>query len=141
MHTPATAPCLRTTQTTYPGTLETISRVRADLRMILDGCPAADDAIMCASEMAANAAQHSNSRHPGGTYTVRAYICPRDYIHIAVKDDGGPWIESSPDPLRGRGLHVVGSLAGTGNWGISHDSTHGRVVWARLAWSPDDNGQ
>jgi anti-sigma regulatory factor (Ser/Thr protein kinase) len=141
MHTPATAPCLRTTQTTYPGALETISRVRADLRVILDGCPAADDAIMCASEMAANAAQHSNSRRPGGTFTVRVYVCPRDCIHIAVRDEGGPWIEPRPNLLRGRGLQVVASLAGTGNWGISHDSTHGRVVWARLAWTSDGDPQ
>jgi anti-sigma regulatory factor (Ser/Thr protein kinase) len=124
-------------EVTYPGSLEHISRVRADLRVILDGCPAADDAIQCTSELAANAAEHSNSRRPGGTFTVRVYICPRDYIHIAVRDDGGPWIEQNPDTTRGRGLTVIESLAGTGNWGISHHSTYGRVVWARLDWPTD----
>jgi serine/threonine-protein kinase RsbW len=137
MHTRASAASLRTSETTYPGSLEHISRVRTDLRTILDGCPAADDAIHCASELAANAAEHSNSRQPSGTFTVRVYICLGEYIHIAVRDDGGPWIEQNPDSTRGRGLQVIESLAGPGNWGISHDSTHGRVVWARLDWPTD----
>jgi serine/threonine-protein kinase RsbW len=137
MHTHTSAASFRTAETTYPGTLENIRRVRADLRVILDGCPAADDAILCASELAANAAEHSNSRRPGGTFTVCVYVYPRDFIHIAVKDDGGPWIEQNPDPIRGRGLQVVATLAGTGNWGICYDIPHGRIVWARLAWSTD----
>ena len=73
MHTPAprTLP-QRTTEATYPGGTEHIRAVRADLRAVLDDCPSADDVILCASELAANAAQHSRSRLPGGTFTVRA---------------------------------------------------------------------
>jgi len=73
MNSPAPrALALRTTGVTYPGTPEHISAVRADLRPILRGCPMADDVILCASELAANAAIHSHSRLPGGTFTVRA---------------------------------------------------------------------
>jgi anti-sigma regulatory factor (Ser/Thr protein kinase) len=36
----------------------------------------ADDVILCASELAANAATHSRSRLSGGTFTVRIKISP-----------------------------------------------------------------
>ena len=60
MNSPAPrALALRTTGVTYPGTPEHISAVRTVLRPILRGCPMADDVILCASELAANAAIHS----------------------------------------------------------------------------------
>src|SRR5215467_708563 len=75
--TPAPATLgLRTTEVTYPGGTEHIRAVRADLRTVLDDCPRADDVILCASELAANAALHSRSRLPGGTFTVRATVSP-----------------------------------------------------------------
>jgi anti-sigma regulatory factor (Ser/Thr protein kinase) len=83
------APALATS-ITYPGTTEHIRTVRADLRAVLHECPMADDVILCASELAANAATHSRSRLPGGTFTVRAKISPGDYAWIEVEDDGGP---------------------------------------------------
>src|SRR6266478_3363036 len=43
------------------GTTEQIRAVRADLRGLLGDCPMADDVILCASELAANAAIHSRS--------------------------------------------------------------------------------
>ena len=47
--------------------------------------------IVCAAELAANAAQHSRSRLPGGTFTVRTTVSPDHYARIEVQDDGGPW--------------------------------------------------
>ena len=91
MNSPAPrALALRTTGVTYPGTPEHIRAVRADLRPLLRGCPMADDVILCASELAANAAIHSHSRLTGGTFTVRAKISPGDYAWIEVEDNGGP---------------------------------------------------
>jgi anti-sigma regulatory factor (Ser/Thr protein kinase) len=91
MQTPAPrALALRTTGVTYPGSAEHIRTVRADLRPILRDCPMADDVILCASELAANAALHSHSRLPGGTFTVHAKLSPGDYVWVAVEDDGGP---------------------------------------------------
>ena len=46
---------LRTTGVTYPGDPEQIRAVRADLRSLLGGCPRADDALLCVSELATNA--------------------------------------------------------------------------------------
>ena len=64
---------------------------------LLRGCPMADDVILCASELAANAAIHSRSRLPGGTFTVRAKISPGDYAWIEVEDNGGPWTPAVRD--------------------------------------------
>ena len=56
MRTPAARTIgLRTTEAAYPGGTEQIRAVRADLRAVLEGCPRADDVILCASELAANA--------------------------------------------------------------------------------------
>ena len=133
MHTPAlAAPRLHAFASTYPGTPEQISQVRADLRRGLGGCPVADDVILCISELAANAVLHSNSRKPGGTYTVRAEGCPGASVRIEVEDDGGPWMRKpAPDPASGRGLDIIGALAA--EWGIT-SSPAGRAVWARINW-------
>lgn len=133
---PMTAPrglALRTTGVTYPGSTEHVCVVRADLRGLLDGCPMADDVILCASEMAANAALHSHSALPGGQFTVRATVNPGDCAWIEVEDNGGPWIAPAPDPGRGagRGLDIIRALAS--GWGIDGDHRT-RTVWARFDW-------
>ena len=124
---------LRTTGVTYPGSAERVRLVRADLHPLLRRCPMADEVILCASELAANAAIHSDSRLPGGTFTVRAKISPGDYVWIEAEDDGGPWTPTVGDPERHHGLDIVRSLAS--EWGIEGDHT-GRTIWARFDW-PD----
>ena len=136
MHSPASAaPSLRTASSTYPGTLDQIRRVRADLRRVLDDCPIADDVILCASELATNAALHSNSRYPGGTYTVCTEISPGSHVRIEVEDDGGPWVESAPDATRGRGLNIIRALAA--DWGTC-TTPDSRIVSARITWPDED---
>ena len=132
MHTPAprTLP-QRTTEATYPGATEHIRAVRADLRAVLDDCPRADDVILCASELAANAAQHSHSRLPDGTFTVRATVGPDLYVRIEVEDNGGPWNQGMIDPTRHHGLDIVRAVAD--EWGIDGDQTS-RTIWARFDW-------
>ena len=134
MQSPAPrALAVRTSDTTYPGSAEHIRAVRAGLRSLLDDCPMADDVIVCASELAANAAVHSRSRLVGGTFTVRVRISPGDYAFIEVEDGGGAWSPSSCDVAQHHGLDIVRALATT--WGIEGDHT-GRSVWARFDW-PD----
>ncbi len=129
MHTPAAqAPALRTT---YPGGTEHIRAVRADLRAALYECPRADDVILCASELADNAALHSHSRLPGGTFTVRATISPDRYVQIDVQDNGGPWNQGMIDPTRHHGLDIVRAVAD--ERGIDGDHTT-RTIWARFDW-------
>src|SRR5215471_1486227 len=108
----------RASASTYPGGPEQVHKVRADLRRLLRGCPVADDVILCVSELATNAALHSDSRRAGD-------------VRIEVEDAGGPWVTSAPDPAHGRGLGIVGALAD--DWGIT-TTPAGRAVWARITW-------
>jgi anti-sigma regulatory factor (Ser/Thr protein kinase) len=121
----------RASASTYPGGPEHVRQVRADLRRLLDGCPVADDVILCVSELATNAAVHSDSSRSGGTFTVRTESCPGAEVRIEVEDAGGPWVSSDPDPAHGRGLAIVRTLAD--DWGIN-TTPAGRAVWARITW-------
>ena len=134
MQTPAArALALRTNTLTYPGSAEHVSAVRADLRPLLRDCPMADEVILCASELAANAAMHSRSRLPGGTFTVTARINPGGHAQVEVKDQGGPWASPGSDSASHHGLAIVRALAT--DWGIDGDHTT-RTIWARFDW-PD----
>jgi len=133
MHTPAPRTLgVRTTDLTYPGGTEHVRAVRADLRVVLQECPRADDVILCASELAANAAMHSRSRLLGGTFIVRATVSTDLYARIEVQDDGGPWNQGMIDPTRHHGLDIVRAVAD--EWGIDGDYTS-RTIWARFNWS------
>jgi len=133
MQTPAARTlALRTNTVTYPGSTEHISSVRADLRPLLRDCPMADEVILCVSELAANAALHSRSRLPGGTFTVTARVNPSDHAQVEVKDQGGSWAPSGSDSVRHHGLAIVRTLAT--DWGIDGDHTT-RTIWARFDWS------
>jgi hypothetical protein len=131
---PSKPPGLRSFGHAYPGRPELVQRVRADLEATLSGCPIADETMLVASELAANAATHSTSRQPGGQFIVRAAICPGDHVRVEVEDQGGIWAGHHPRDDRPHGLDIVQAIAGDGNWGIDGDATFGRVAWARLDW-------
>jgi serine/threonine-protein kinase RsbW len=132
MQTPAPrALASRTTSVTYQGAAEHIREVRADLRALLGDCPMTDDVILCASELATNAAVHSRSRLPGGIFTVRASISPGNYAWVEVEDSGGPWAPMITDRTRCHGLDIVRAIAS--DWGIDGDDTV-RTIWARFDW-------
>jgi anti-sigma regulatory factor (Ser/Thr protein kinase) len=137
MHAGTTKPPEGTTfERSYPGKKEYVREVRADLAAVVKDCPFADDFVLLASELSANAVVHSRSAQPGGTFTVRAEILPGHYAWLEVEDQGGPWIDREPSEERGRGLAMVASLAGEGNWVVQDGSTPGtRVVWARMDWA------
>ena len=116
MHTSAAiARALRTSGVTYPGSMEYVSAVRADLRALLPGCPMADDVILCASELAANAAVHSASGMPGGTFTVRAALHAGCHVRVEVEDKGGPWVAPLSHQGGHHGLDIVRALASVGD--------------------------
>ena len=119
------------TASTYPGRAEHVAAVRADLRLLLADCPIADDVVHCASELAANAVRHSQSRLAGGSFIVRTEIYPGDYVWVEVEDEGGTWLEAARDLERGHGLEIVRGLAS--ECGVEGDEAS-RVVWARLDW-------
>jgi serine/threonine-protein kinase RsbW len=118
----------------YPGDRNQPRLVRAEFAALVRGCPRADDAVQIVSELAANAAVHSNSAASGGRFTVRAEVYYGDYVWIEVEDDGGPWTPRPTGDDHPHGLDLVDALAGAWNWGIDGDSEHGRVAWVRLDW-------
>jgi anti-sigma regulatory factor (Ser/Thr protein kinase) len=119
----------------YPGSLSEAQHVRADLAKVAAECPAADELILLASELATNAVLHSRSGDPGRMFTVRATLYLGEYAWLEVIDQGGPWMFDGPDDEHGRGLAIVASVAGDGNWGIDGDAAC-RVAWFRLDWYP-----
>ena len=140
MHTSAArAHALRTSGVTYLGSIEHVRAVRADLRALLRDCPRADDVILCASELAANAALHSRSRLPGGTFTVRATVNPGCYIRIEVEDNGGPWTGGKSDPRTPRLGHHSCCRQWVGHRGRAHRPHYlGTVRLARLVAAEAD---
>jgi anti-sigma regulatory factor (Ser/Thr protein kinase) len=116
---------------TFPATPEHTSHARRFLAAILDGSPLTADALACLAELASNAVVHSDSRHPGGTFTVRAHTRPGKLL-AEVEDHGGPWAPppnpGGPDDASGRGLLIVAALADA--WDIIPKTTAPR----RIAW-------
>jgi anti-sigma regulatory factor (Ser/Thr protein kinase) len=121
----------------FPAQADQIGQARQVLAVALDGCPAADDAVLCLSELATNSLLHSDSRNVGGTFTVHAEIFEGDYVWIEVVDNGGPWWKHNARDGRAHGLDIVADLAV--EWGVEGDSITGWTVWARLKWWADRN--
>ena len=115
-------------QRTFHGQADQVAQVRREIAAHLNGCPAAADAILIASELAANSVVHSDSA--GEFFTVRCEAYP-DYLWVEVEDLGGPW-HRKPGDDRPHGLDIIEALAGPGNWGTETTSDGDRVVWARL---------
>lgn len=130
-----TASATRLFERTYLGEADQPRCLRADLAAFAAGCPAVDDLVLLASELSANAVQHSRSGKPDGEFTVRARIRSGEYVWLEVEDQGGEWASHEKDDEHGRGLAIVAAIAGDGNWGIENGNTCGpHLVWARLDW-------
>jgi serine/threonine-protein kinase RsbW len=114
-----------------PARHDQVGVARAFISAILAACPAADDAVLCVSELATNAVLHSASRTPGGTFTVRAAIFD-DHVRIEVEDNGGSWDEHPHRDSRPHGLDIVRELAAA--CGRDGSPLTGWVAWARLEW-------
>lgn len=117
----------------YPGRRDQVRAVRSFLREVLAPWPRANDAVLVASEFAANACMHSRSGAPGGLFTVRAEVSEGNYLHVAVGDEGGSWEPRGCAVAPLHGLDLIQAIAGPANWGVSGDQA-GRLVWARLCW-------
>lgn len=118
-----------TRERTFPAHPRKVGAARAFLAAVLDGDVAADDAILCVSELASNAVLHSASCRPGGTFTVRAEMS-EDCIWVKVKDNGGEWEETAHGDGRPHGLDIVRELATDS--GREGSSLTGWMVWAKL---------
>jgi serine phosphatase RsbU (regulator of sigma subunit)/anti-sigma regulatory factor (Ser/Thr protein kinase) len=109
-----------------------VSRVRAFVAGELEklGAPALiDDAVLVASELAANAMLHA------GGITVVGVTRTGDAIRLEVHDRTRVppvMARQSTDAMTGRGLRLVASIAK--EWGVE-PTDEGKVVWAELSES------
>lgn len=120
----------------FPAQPRYVREARAFLARILAESPVADDAVLCLSELAANAVLHSRSRQPGGSFTVRAQF-DSARLRVEVCDHGGPWhtaTRTSADGQNGRGLLIVSQLAT--RWGCEGHSQTGWNVWFEMESRP-----
>jgi len=114
----------------FPGTPAQVREARRFLSTIVAGREAADDAVLCLSELVTNATLHSYSGRPGGQFTVRVEMNGNSF-RIEVHDEGGSWHGAgAPGELHGRGLSIVSRLAR--DWGRDGDSEIGWTVWCEL---------
>ena len=130
--TMATPP--RTREQVLPARPDQVRVARAFLATVLVGCPAAEEVILCASELATNSCLHSDSGKAGGTFTVRAEVHQGDYVWIEVEDSGGHWNQRVDPDGRPHGLDIVRAYAADS--GIDGDPLTGWAVWARIDWFP-----
>jgi hypothetical protein len=110
--------------------------MRRWLSSLLPECPARDDVLVVASELGANAVQHTASGQ-GGSFAVEI-TWHQQVVRIAVEDCGAagePRMIDDPDGDHGRGLLVVERLSA--RTGVCGDH-RGRLVWAEVPW--DDAG-
>ncbi len=117
----------------FPGSPGQLGNVREFVARAVDGSPVADDVILLASEVAANAVVHTASGK-GGTFTVVVHPL-NGMVRVEVHDGGSetfPDVRSAEDLAGpGRGLGLVESLAT--RWGHRGDRD-GRVVWFEVDW-------
>ena len=131
MHEVTIAPPLVWSRT-FPAAAAQIGETRRFLAGILADLPAADDAVLCLSELATNATVHSRSRD-GGHFTVRVELHGQR-LRVAVRDQGGSWAHPGDgDEHHGRGLLIVGRLATS--WGRDGHAAGGWTVWFEMARS------
>ncbi len=114
----------------FRGTADQLSQVRRQVARHLADRPVTGDAVLIASEIAANAITHSRSR--GESFTIRVELHP-DHCRIECHDAGGPWRPGRHDG-RAHGLANVAALTGPDGWGTQTTGDGGRIVWARLSW-------
>jgi anti-sigma regulatory factor (Ser/Thr protein kinase) len=110
-----------------------VGEARSLVRAALADLPetARDDAVQCASELAANAVEHSRS----SIFRLNVFVSERA-VRIEVVDDGTegtPEVVMAPaDATRQRGLWIVSKI---GNLEFQHDGGACRAV-VELAYEP-----
>ena len=102
---------LRACDFSFPGRRDQVRQARAFIARFLDGHPAADDAVLLVSELAANACAHSASGLPGGSFIVRVQVSDGGRVYVEVEDQGSSWGGSLIKIESPHGLYLVRSLS------------------------------
>jgi anti-sigma regulatory factor (Ser/Thr protein kinase) len=119
---------------TFRGVPASVPEARRFVAEVLRGCPARDALVTCASELCANAINHTDSGD-GGVFIVEVDLPHPGVARIAVTDEGSDTLPAAgPADLMGeggRGLALVAAY--TTRWGYA-DAHPGRTVWAESCW-------
>jgi serine/threonine-protein kinase RsbW len=116
----------------FPGEERQLGGLRQWLTSLFPECPARDDLLSVATELASNAIRHTASGH-GGWFAVEV-TWHRSAVRVAVADRGGPTeprVMGDPAAEHGRGLLLVQGLSV--RMGVCGDR-RGRLVWADIPW-------
>lgn len=120
----------------FPGEPRQLGVLRRSLVSLLPECPARDDVISVATELASNALRHTASGH-SGRFTVEV-AWGESAVRVGVADGGSPTephVIQDPAAEHGRGLLLVDGLSE--RTGVAGDH-RGRLVWADIAWNSRD---
>jgi serine/threonine-protein kinase RsbW len=129
MREATTAPLLAWSRV-FPAVPGQVREARQFLSAILDDRPAADDAILCLSELVTNATVHSRSRERDGHFSIRVQL-HGGRLRVEVSDQGGPWAQpAQADERNGRGLLIVDQLACA--WGRAGNGQAGWTIWFEM---------
>ena len=120
----------------FPGRRDQVRLIRGILAAFFDGCPAADDAVLLASELAANAVTHSASGQPGGLLTIRAEHGPGLYLRAEVEDQGSTWDGNLATAQPPHGLFLLRALSADCG---TRRGRNGWVTWFTIPLSPGDD--
>jgi len=127
------AAVIRPRRRIFPGTTSQVGRARLFVGDVLDGCPAADEAILLTSELVTNAIAHTASGQ-GGKVIVTVYRGDTR-VRVDVQDDGSDQVPvahlAGGARESGFGLELVELMAD--RWGHCGGPRH-RVVWFMLEW-------
>jgi anti-sigma regulatory factor (Ser/Thr protein kinase) len=128
----------------FAGAPAQVAEVRRFVACLLEGCPAREALVCCASELSANAVVHTASGR-GGFFVVEVACRQGGTARVSVTDAGAP-TEPAPGvpvtdeasdgdvgdlPVSGLGLALVAAAAS--HWGYSNAGS-GRTVWAEASW-------
>jgi serine/threonine-protein kinase RsbW len=95
----------------FPGRRDQVRLIRGILSAFFDDSPAAPDAILLVSELAANAVTHSASGQPGGLLIIRAETSPAICVRAEVEDQGSTWDGNLSTAQPPHGLFILRALS------------------------------
>jgi serine/threonine-protein kinase RsbW len=116
----------------FPGEESQLGLLRRWLASLFLPCPARDDLLAVANELASNAICHTASGR-GGFFAVEV-TWSRSLVRVAVADGGGPAeprVIEDQGAEHGRGLLLVRGLSV--RTGFAGDQ-RGRLGWAEISW-------
>ena len=133
---PPSGPTVLRWRQVFPGEERQLGTVRRWLMALLPDCPARDDVISVATELASNAVRYTASGQ-GGRFGVEITRHPA-VVRVAVADSGGPGEPRVIDDItaeHGRGLLLVRGLSVRTGTAGNH---RGRLVWADITFDHPD---